>query len=78
MYYLAPDNTLMAAAASATGTAFAPAAPKALFRTNIVQGNGTRPQYDVAPDGRFLLNVESAGAVTNPIHVLLNRKPPAK
>jgi hypothetical protein len=33
---------------------------------------------DVAPDGRFLINVESSGGVTNPIHVLLNWKPPAK
>ena len=37
-----------------------------------------RPQYDVARDGRFLINTELQDTSTEPIHLLLNWKPPAK
>jgi hypothetical protein len=35
-------------------------------------------QYDVAPDGRFLMNVTTADAATSPITLLLNWKPTLK
>ena len=67
----------MAVAASAQNGAFVPGTPEALFPTHIArEGNGTRPQYDVARDGRFLINTDLQDTVTEPIHLLLNWKPP--
>jgi hypothetical protein len=47
----------------------------ALFQTRI-WGGGTnafnRQQNDVAPDGRFLINVVTEDATSTPITVLLN------
>lgn len=37
-----------------------------------------RQQYDVAPNGRFLINVTTEDATTAPVTLLLNWKPPAK
>ena len=60
----------------AAGTAGAPqlGAPVALFRPQIVFGGtmtvGINWQYDVAPDGRFLINVIVGDAVTAPITVI--------
>jgi hypothetical protein len=54
MFYMAPDRTLMAVAFdSKTGAA---SAPRAVFRTRIVVPNLAGFQYDIAPDGRFLVN----------------------
>jgi serine/threonine protein kinase len=54
IYYVAPDRKLMAVAfdsqKGAGGT------PRALFQTHIVAPNFVNFQYDVAPDGRFLIN----------------------
>lgn len=76
LYFLAPDSTLMAASVTVHGSAFEAGTPQALFRTHAVYFPGA-PQYDVSRDGRFLIvtELESAG---EPIHVLLNWKPPAK
>ena len=38
----------------------------------------SRQQYDVAADGRFLINVTSDGVTASPITVLQNWKPPVK
>ena len=77
LYYLAPDNKLMAVAASAQNGTFVPGTPEALFPTHIVSG-GNRQQYDVARDGRFPINTELESTSTEPIHLLLNWKPPKK
>lgn len=53
-----------------------PGTPVALFQTRIGGGAnyaGFRQQYDVAPDGRFLVNVESEGAA--PIKLILGWNP---
>ena len=54
-------------------------APVALFPTRLANGVNiatagfqARAQYAVAPDGRFLMNVTAADAVTSPITVVLN------
>ena len=56
-----------------------PGAPTVLFRPRIVSGGislvGTRWQYDVAPDGRFLINVETEEASVSPITLILNWNP---
>jgi hypothetical protein len=50
-----------------------------LFPMRLASGAGippagfdSRAQYAVAPDGRFLLNVDATDAVTSPITVVLN------
>ena len=79
VYYLAPDGTLMAASVAAKGATLEVGMPAALFQTRIVGGGaflvGGRQQYDVAKDGRFLINVET-GSAPPPITVLFNWKPP--
>jgi eukaryotic-like serine/threonine-protein kinase len=79
LYYIAPDGRLMAVPIAVSGSTFKPGTPVALFQTRIVGGgtNVSGQQYDVAPDGRFLINtsMEDAGL---PITLLLNWKPPAK
>jgi len=51
-----------------------------LFQTNIAasagggQAGGVKAQYDVAADGRFLMNVLPEATVS-PITVILNWKP---
>jgi eukaryotic-like serine/threonine-protein kinase len=37
-----------------------------------------RQQYDIAPDGRFLINETTEDAYTSPITLLLNWKPPTR
>jgi hypothetical protein len=68
----------MAVPISATATMIEAGTPTALFQTRRVGGGanvvGRSHQYDVAPDGRFLINVE-AGSGTPPITLLLNWKP---
>jgi Tol biopolymer transport system component len=78
LYYIAPDAKLMAVTISAKGSAFEAGTPTALFQTRRVGGGsnvvGRGPQYDVTPDGRFLINTE-AGSGAAPITLLLNWKP---
>ena len=68
LYYIGPDGQMMAASITATGTTLKPGTPVALFPTRIVGGGiDTNPgqQYDVARDGRFLINtaLEDAAAL---------------
>jgi hypothetical protein len=77
LYYLAPDNKLMAATTGARGARFVSEKPQALFQTHPVQGS-FRPPYDVARDGRFLIDTDLQDASAEPIHLLLNWKPPSK
>jgi Tol biopolymer transport system component len=78
LYYIAPDAKLMAVTISAKASAFEAGTPTVLFQTRRAGGGsnvvGRGPQYDVAPDGRFLINTE-AGSGTSPITLLLNWKP---
>lgn len=76
LFYLAPDQKLMAAAIRGDGT-LEVGAPQALFETRTVLGASTGAhflqQYDVAPDGqRFLMNVGREGPAASPITVVLN------
>ncbi len=56
-----------------------PEAPKTLFPTRIVGGGGGSigRNYDVAPDGRFLINTELPGDAA-PITLIQNWNPDAK
>jgi serine/threonine-protein kinase len=79
LYYISPDSTLMAAPILVTGTALEPGLPTALFQPRIALGGaavaGTRQQYDVAPDGRFLINVSTGEGGAAPITVIQNWTP---
>ncbi len=75
LFYLSPGASLMAVALRPDGSsALEPGTPVALFQTPLgsaVVGN-VRPQYDVAADGRFLMNA-LVEETASPIIVILNR-----
>jgi serine/threonine protein kinase/Tol biopolymer transport system component len=75
LYYIAPDGKLMAVSITMHGAAIEPGRPVALFQTRI-WGGGTNAtqgqQYDVSPDGRFLLNSAIDDVAMAPITLLLN------
>jgi Tol biopolymer transport system component len=79
LYYLNPEGVMMAAPISVTGATPMPGAPARLFPTRIL-GGGVEAlqgrQYDVAHDGRFLINTELDGAAA-PITLIQNWKPEA-
>jgi hypothetical protein len=77
LYYLTADDTLMAVPVVAQRGTFAPGTPQALFQTHAAISADRQP-YDVARDGRFLIATELETTSTEPIHLLLNWKPPAK
>ena len=72
----------MAALLAFSGTALQPGLPTALFQPRIALGGtvttGFRQQYDVAPDGRFLINVGVDEGNAAPITVITNWHPEAK
>jgi hypothetical protein len=74
LYYLNPAGAMMAAPITISGATLEPGAPVVLFRMRIagggVDGQQGR-QYDVAPDGRFLINRELDSAAS-PITLIQN------
>jgi Tol biopolymer transport system component len=79
LYYLSPAGAMMAAPVTVTGSTLALGEPGLLFPTRVF-GSGVDlegRQYDVAPDGRFLINtvLDSASA---PITLIQNWNPEAK
>ena len=80
LYYLNPAGVMMAASIIVTGTTLAPGAPVVLFPTRIAGGGVDTQQgrqYDVGPDGRFLINIQVESAAA-PITLLMNWKPEGK
>jgi eukaryotic-like serine/threonine-protein kinase len=70
IFYLTPDNRLMAASVNGKGAGFEVGAVKPLFATRIVTGNY---QYDVSSDGqRFLIDTSPEQATSAPITIVLN------
>jgi Tol biopolymer transport system component len=77
VYYLDPDGTLMAVSVQARGADIDPGAPVGLFQTRVSGGGAFANQgrqYDVASDGRFLVN--SVVDDIAPITMLQNWQPP--
>jgi Tol biopolymer transport system component len=75
LFYIAPDSRMMAVEVRASGGAPDVSAPVALFSTNAPSGTnilGSKPQYLVTRDGRFLLNTAVDATNTPPITVVLN------
>jgi serine/threonine-protein kinase len=80
LYYLNPAGAMMAAPITVTGATLEPGAPAVLFPTRIFGGGVDAQQgrqYDVAPDGRFLINTVLDEAPA-PITLLQNWNPEAK
>ena len=77
IYYIAEDSRLMAVPIVVKGNILEPGAPEPLFTTKIWGGPNccTRQEYDVASDGRFLINVALDDAGEIPVILLLNWKP---
>jgi eukaryotic-like serine/threonine-protein kinase len=81
LYYIGLDSRLMAAPITKAGATLGAGTPVALFQTRIVGGStlsSLRPQYDVAPDGRFLINTTIEDTAISPTTLVLNWKPPVK
>ena len=75
LFYLAPDGALMAVAVK-SGAEFEPGVPVRLFTPNaFVSGLGIGSFYDVAPDGRFLINL-LVETTSPPAVVILDWKAP--
>jgi Tol biopolymer transport system component len=80
LFYVAPDGKLMAVEihVDADGRALNAGPPTALFSTrfatgaNVTVGFLSRPQYAVAPEGRFLMNVTVDDDAVSPISIVLN------
>jgi hypothetical protein len=71
IFYLTPDNRLMAASVNGKGAGFEVGAVKLLFATRIVFAGGY--QYDGSADGqRFLIDTAPEQATSAPITVVLN------
>jgi Tol biopolymer transport system component/predicted Ser/Thr protein kinase len=81
LYYLNPAGAMMAAPMTVTGATLEPGAPVVLFPTRVLAGGGRDAQqgrqYDVAPDGRFLINTELDSAAA-PITLIQNWNPETK
>jgi Tol biopolymer transport system component len=76
LYYIAPDNRLMAASI-VSGATFAAATPVPLFSVTLPPGTGAnKQQYAVSSDGRFLINQPAESYTPKPITLLLNWHPP--
>jgi dipeptidyl aminopeptidase/acylaminoacyl peptidase len=77
LFYVAPDRRLMAVPIE-TGTdgSLSAGQPVALFQTPSANAGGidvySRPQYAVAPDGRFLMNAVIPAPKAPPITVVLD------
>jgi serine/threonine-protein kinase len=81
LYYLNPAGAMMAATISVTGATLDLGPPVMLFPTRIRGGGDDVQQgrqYDVAPDGRFLINTELDDDVGAPITLIQNWNPDAK
>jgi Tol biopolymer transport system component len=71
IFFLSPDNKLMAAAVNGKGPSFEVGAVKPLFDTH--EWPGTRYPYDVTADGQhFLVNTVPGQASSAPITIVVN------
>jgi Tol biopolymer transport system component len=76
LFYIAPDGRLMATTVTVHGQSLIAGAPEPLFTTHIAMALN-KQHYDVSRDGRLFL-IDTELETTEPIHLLLNWKPPAK
>jgi Tol biopolymer transport system component len=80
LFYIDPAGKMMAAQITVSGSTVVPGTPVTLFQTNVLGGGfdvAQGRQYDVAPDGRFLINRVVDGAAA-PITLIQNWNPEVK
>lgn len=81
LYFIAPDGTLMVTPIAAQSDGLRPGAPVPLFHTRMWGGGTTanaKQQYDVAADGRFLINVANDETTSTSITLIQNWTPEVK
>jgi hypothetical protein len=81
LYFLNPEGEMMAAPITVTGSALVPGTPVKLFDAHILGGGGELQggrQYDVAPDGRFLINRVRDADATPTVTLIQNWNPDAR
>jgi hypothetical protein len=74
LFYIDPAGMMMAAPIAVTGSTVVPGTPVALFQMHVMGGgidSAQGRQYDVAPDGRFMINRVLDGTAA-PITLILN------
>ena len=80
IYYIGPEGDLMAVPIAVKGATVEPGVPKKLFATRVFGGGADIQlgrQYDVTPDGRFLINNVLSDALA-PITLLQHWNPDGK
>jgi Tol biopolymer transport system component len=81
LYYLDPSGAMMAVSITVTGNKVISGTPQILFRSHIFEGGRDLQQgrqYDVATDGRFLINTELNDDSAAPITLIQNWSPDTK
>jgi serine/threonine protein kinase/Tol biopolymer transport system component len=81
LYYLDPSGAMMAASMTVTGNKLIAGSPQMLFRAHISRGGRDVQQgrqYDVAADGKFLIDIELNDDASTPITLIQNWNPDAK
>ena len=76
LFYLRPDGTMMAVPITVHGATLEVGTPIALFPGT--EGPDDGALYDVAPDGRFLINTVVGDAVSPPIVLVQHWAPEAR
>jgi Tol biopolymer transport system component/tRNA A-37 threonylcarbamoyl transferase component Bud32 len=74
LFFVAPDNTIMAAAITIAGSALTASTPQGLFTANIRQSKSIRNQFAVSPDGQRFLILSAVDLTPSPIVAVLNWK----
>ena len=76
LFYLSPDSKINAVFIKSVGASLEFATPAPLFQVPIIGGGayigGQARNYDVAPDGRFLVKAAVGDQTTIPIEVIIN------
>jgi Tol biopolymer transport system component len=72
LFYIAPDNTLMAVDIRAEAGRLDASRPDPLFVANVDQNKSIRNQYAVSPDGQRFLILSLADGNTSPIVAVLH------
>jgi len=72
LFYIAPDNALMAVAVNAAAGRIGATAPEALFTANVEQGKTIRNQYAASADGQRFLILSAVNPDASPIVAVMN------
>jgi Tol biopolymer transport system component len=76
LYFIAPDEKLMAVPLTTSGSTIEAGTPVTLFPTRIAPpGPASKHEYAVSRDGRFLVNQSLEDSNTPPITLIVNWKP---